>query len=220
MQGYNADCFRPLSGSFFLSMKYVVYTEIWNKFPSPIGVFLFISVAGYDDCLLGDEFPSPIGVFLFICWFWLLYAKKSVLVSVPYRGLSFYLVFTHFIDNGFESFRPLSGSFFLSIVSVDFNRYGSVTVSVPYRGLSFYLGFKMFYNVEMDSFRPLSGSFFLSKLKLTLQHTTACVSVPYRGLSFYLQFEGLYTVPLLQRFRPLSGSFFLSKRGKNEEKWN
>ena len=130
--------FRPLSGSFFLSLTTNLHIANMRavsvpyrglsfylnhkgykrnnkkKFPSPIGVFLFI-YSGGGDRVKEVMFPSPIGVFLFI---WLYYVYIFILssVSVPYRGLSFYLKIFSMFYTLFSSFRPLSGSFFLSPV--------------------------------------------------------------------------------------------------------
>ena len=60
-----------------------------------------------------------------------------------------------------DSFRPLSGSFFISS-----NRIQVImpfqTVFVPYRGLSLSLSSLLLLVVRNLSFRPLSGSFFIS----------------------------------------------------------
>ena len=130
-------------------------------------------------------FPSPIGVFLFICR-QLLVILQTETVSVPYRGLSFYM------NNKtkekltlFDGFRPLSGSFFL------------------------YLRIAR-HNLPSLRFRPLSGSFFLYFLPNGVLSDAVRVSVPYRGLSFYMV-KGTPCNPLEAPhcFRPLSGSFFL-----------
>ena len=108
------------------------------------------------------------------------------LVSVPYRGLSFYILL--------ECWRCKKG----------------YAVSVPYRGLSFYIRYKGANSYLQQIFRPLSGSFFLyynSKYDISVMVTFPSpigvflfilyivdfiingekVSVPYRGLSFYIQ---------------------------------
>ena len=106
--------FRPLSGSFFLSLNIPMDETTVVGFPSPIGVFIFIYKTYDSKKKLLAEFPSPIGVFLF------LYKKSRYCyycgtVSVPYRGLSFYI---YNCRRTLQEFLP---------------------VSVPYRGLSFYI---------------------------------------------------------------------------------
>ena len=58
--------FRPLSGSFFLSLNIPMDETTVVGFPSPIGVFIFIYKTYDSKKKLLAEFPSPIGVFLFI----------------------------------------------------------------------------------------------------------------------------------------------------------
>ena len=58
-------------------------------------------------------FPSPVGVFLFI-YNEVVITVKNKKVSVPCRGLSFYLELGNGNGVYHKSFRPLSGSFFLS----------------------------------------------------------------------------------------------------------
>ena len=107
-----------------------------SLFPSPIGVFLFISNLEVSKQYSGTEFPSPVGVFLFILIQSFTYGIEHN-VSVPYRGLSFYIYTEIWNENGTTSFRPLSGSFFLYSLGLD----------------------QM--EKRVTSFRPLSGSFFL-----------------------------------------------------------
>ena len=84
----------------------------------------------------------------------------NVEVSVPYRGLSFYILSPSRYTPKPPCFRPLSGSFFLYY---DFELIDEIDakVSVPYRGLSFYIIMTVSKSLYSKGFRPLSGSFFL-----------------------------------------------------------
>ena len=106
--------FRPLSGSFFLYGIGEKENVKVKGFPSPVGVFLFICVYDKYFKVQEDMFPSPVGVFLFILRQPSLSVSISEKVSVPCRGLSFYIV-SFLCTKRFRRFcfRPLSGSFFL-----------------------------------------------------------------------------------------------------------
>ena len=86
---------------------------------------------------MAKRFPSPIGVFLFI------YTQPIALphkhkVSVPYRGLSFHLDENVKLVKELEVSVPYRGLSFYLLAASNIAAQASM-VSVPYRGLSFYL---------------------------------------------------------------------------------
>ena len=135
-------------------------------------------------------------------------SKKLSNVSVPCRGLSFYLILFPLCDNLPHVSVPCRGlSFYLNMLA--YFQGLPCRVSVPCRGLSFYLKDNWRYKMFRECFRPLSGSFFLSWIPLFLLYgffrfpspvgvflfilmkklvklVVLLVSVPCRGLSFYL----------------------------------
>ena len=156
-------------------------------------------------------FPSPVGVFLFIFKIFIADSYGKILVSVPCRSISFYIIIISFIAAPFPlGFRPLPGSFFLYLYDkLRMLRINSV--SVPYRGLFFYITymksamaltggvfpspigvFSFIYDKKLNKekvilgFRPLSGSFLLYIRKGSMYSCLITVSVPYRGLFFYI----------------------------------
>ena len=177
-------CFRPLSGSYISQCKRKTKGENHEQFPSPIGELHFsidelIPIARDIQCfrplsgsyisqssthhsaILHYRFPSPIGELHFSIVRNAYWTKKTISVSVPYRGATF-LNINETIDNTefVNSFRPLSGSY-ISQLSLDVAHATVCRVSVPYRGATFLNG--MIFcriNKEMfESFRPLSGSY-------------------------------------------------------------
>ena len=175
--------------SFYINIA--VHRKYWwtSKFPSPIGVFLFIWKRGtliwtmvvwvsvpyrglsfyINECLCStsylNEFPSPIGVFLFI---YIRIESSGNLpgVSVPYRGLSFYITFIY-SSAGINWLFPSPIGVFLFIFVTNLGAYNNG-----------------------ERFRPLSGSFFLYFDVIFRSSQSGCVSVPYRGLSFYIYLWG------------------------------
>ena len=153
-------------------------------------------------------------------------------VSVPYRGLSFYMKARNpHLDNGRLSFRPLSGSFFLYMKRPTICELFKF-VSVPYRGLSFYINECLCSTSYLNEFPSPIGVFLFIYIRIESSGNLPGVSVPYRGLSFYITFiyssagiNWLFPSPIGvflfifvtnlgaynngERFRPLSGSFFL-----------
>ena len=107
------ECFRPLSGSFFLSEnnfnKYIGYYRF-----RPLSGSFFLSSHGLQHYLPREGFRPLSGSF---------FLSR---LTLNYQAMRI-------------GFRPLSGSFFLSkmIGYISIGEY--LQVSVPYRGLSFYL---------------------------------------------------------------------------------
>ena len=130
--------FRPLSGSFFLYLKLAsAYLLNLSRFRPLSGSFFLYQLS--------------------IKW-----EVDTQTVSVPYRGLSFYIQVRAILGGSLRTFPSPIGVFLFIFIDNSTGDVKRKTVSVPYRGLSFYMkNFKLF---------P----------KNTL------VSVPYRGLSFYI----------------------------------
>ena len=205
---------------------------VHRRFPSPIGVFLFILENWINKWLRGKKFPSPIGVFLFILnslellqqkrkgfrplsgsfflsYYPLFHLFSLLYVSVPYRGLSFYLMLQAEIEREIKRF-PSPIGVFLFILHCCGNGWWCWRISVPYRGLSFYLIDIMLLSTLYNAFRPLSGSFFLSSNLLPLIYPV-CIEFPSPiGVFLFIFVTGTGKENWRRHFRPLSGSFFLS----------
>jgi len=105
-------CFRPLSGSYISQCKRKTKGENHEQFPSPIGELHFsidelIPIARDIQCfrplsgsyisqssthhsaILHYRFPSPIGELHFSIVRNAYWTKKTISVSVPYRGATF-----------------------------------------------------------------------------------------------------------------------------------
>ena len=98
-------CFRPLPGSFLFHLCVCVW------FPSPAGVFFISSINAKTWNKTANEFPSPAGVFFISSIMTTPKTTNKTKVSVPCRGLFYFIEEENYKRKKNNSFRPLPGSF-------------------------------------------------------------------------------------------------------------
>ena len=152
-------CFRPLSGSYISQCKRKTKGENHEQFPSPIGELHFsidelIPIARDIQCfrplsgsyisqssthhsaILHYRFPSPIGELHFSIVRNAYWTKKTISVSVPYRGATF-------LNNLRSYLKSMSFQFPSPIGELHFSICHSVYDT----------------SILAPRFRPLSGSY-------------------------------------------------------------
>ena len=177
-------CFRPLSGSYISQCKRKTKGENHEQFPSPIGELHFsidelIPIARDIQCfrplsgsyisqssthhsaILHYRFPSPIGELHFSIVRNAYWTKKTISVSVPYRGATFLNdVRLRGYDKRTEVSVPYRGATFLNHQWITHPRRMTQFPS-PIGELHFSMmciSDVILYRI-CPSFRPLSGSY-------------------------------------------------------------
>ena len=183
-------------------------------FPSLTGVILFFIATKQYKKISTDKFPSLTGVIRFLISHQTICENLNSidLVSVPYRGYSFF----NFIgksENGKSivlKFPSLTGvirfliNWWCAYISNVF-----VTVSVPYRGYSFFNLVHWFNWCYRNVSVPYRGYSFFNQCDFSdrIDKSNIVVSVPYRGYSFFNWRTKKQQKTQKQRFRPLQGLF-------------
>ena len=154
-------CFRPLSGSYISQCKRKTKGENHEQFPSPIGELHFSMLRELQS--RGDYilFPSPIGELHFSIVRNAYWTKKTISVSVPYRGATFLNdVRLRGYDKRTEVSVPYRGATFLNHQWITHPRRMTQFPS-PIGELHFSMmciSDVILYRI-CPSFRPLSGSY-------------------------------------------------------------
>ena len=153
--------------------------------------------------------PLSGSFFLYICFSERICSQENV--SVPYRGLSFYMDFKMFypIELNKEFPSPI-GVFLFILMSIKPMRL-LLNVSVPYRGLSFYIGEDKMKKSSIGRFPSPIGVFLFILRASGLNATKGLVSVPYRGLSFYIEtYPIVFLTAILSFPSPIGVFLFIS----------
>ena len=173
--------FRPLPGYLISQSCFYSSEFILSSFPSPSGVSHFsIGV-----CFLGEvtvvKFPSPSGVSHFSISCIRNEKPLLIIVSVPFRGISFL--------NGIVTVLPSP----------------NMSVSVPFRGISFLNIFNVQHGLFAVCFRPLPG-YLISQSDCTL-HCQVCLTFPSPSGVSHFSIVSVKSMPRASRtrFRPLPG---------------
>ena len=176
-------CFRPLSGS-YISQSSTHHSAILHyRFPSPIGELHFSIVRNA---------------------YW---TKKTISVSVPYRGATFLNdVRLRGYDKRTEVSVPYRGATFLNPFLRNTVRPQEINVSVPYRGATFLNNFgdsvKWIKKVSV----PYRGATFLNIPKDQRSQRAPLFPSPIGELHFSIG-DVLSIKKYFLCFRPLSGSY-------------
>ena len=158
---YISDRFRPLSGSYISQCSESFNPEVITFCFRPLSGSYISQSSTHHSAILHYRFPSPIGELHFSIVRNAYWTKKTISVSVPYRGATF-------------------------LNDVRLRGYDKRTeVSVPYRGATF-LNNKIRSAVRPAEkcFRPLSGSYISQSFQGYPVPPLTLVSVPYRGATF------------------------------------
>ena len=153
-------CFRPLSGSYISQSPEQFCQYISDRFRPLSGSYISQS-STHHSAILHYRFPSPIGELHFSIVRNAYWTKKTISVSVPYRGATF-------------------------LNDVRLRGYDKRTeVSVPYRGATFLNHQWITHPRRMTQFpSPIGELHFSIAVQNDGQRSQVIVSVPYRGATF------------------------------------
>ena len=129
-------CFRPLSGSYISQSPEQFCQYISDRFRPLSGSYISQS-STHHSAILHYRFPSPIGELHFSIVRNAYWTKKTISVSVPYRGATFlnHQWITH--PRRMTQFPSPIGELHFSIAVQNDGQRSQVIVSVPYRGATF-----------------------------------------------------------------------------------
>ena len=155
------SCFRPLSGSYISQCSESFNPEVITFCFRPLSGSYISQSSTHHSAILHYRFPSPIGELHFSIVRNAYWTKKTISVSVPYRGATF-------------------------LNDVRLRGYDKRTeVSVPYRGATFLNHQWITHPRRMTQFpSPIGELHFSIAVQNDGQRSQVIVSVPYRGATF------------------------------------
>ena len=155
------SCFRPLSGSYISQCSESFNPEVITFCFRPLSGSYISQSSTHHSAILHYRFPSPIGELHFSIVRNAYWTKKTISVSVPYRGATF-------------------------LNDVRLRGYDKRTeVSVPYRGATFLNHQWITHPRRMTQFpSPIGELHFSIAVQNDGKRSQVIVSVPYRGATF------------------------------------